>query len=58
MNCDCVYKRFPSAVVSSHFVAYNGCGQPAQTTNRLASWHVFNENEMLHMENTHKRLSQ
>ena len=55
MNCDNVRRRFPNAVVS--YVAYNGPGQPGQTTNHLAGWHgnstslhVLNENEMLHME--------
>ena len=67
MNCDNVYKRFLSDVVSSHCVAYKRL-RPTDSLRQPIAWLVgmetaqvytyLNENEMLHMENTHKRLSQ
>ena len=65
MNCDNVYKRFPSAVVCSHCVAYERLwptqlSQPhawlvGMETAQVYTYIYLNKNEMLHMETTHTK---
>ena len=57
MNCDSVYQRFPSAVISSHCVACERLW-PTSSDNHTLGWLAWKQAKFTHMENTRKGLLQ